>query len=403
MSWLCKIYLLPALLPAIASAASAQCVVGNRPEGSPSFGGSVQLRNVNLSNGLMGSVRAGFGAWNDCPGSAQAFPTFFETYQWDTGLIVDLRQVAGMNPANQASCGYYDPARGEIVLFETARAGTEVVPCLRSDIFTDTITHELGHVLGLGNASLTDPACSTFIMGPLARTGPNTFINRTLKNDECWKVDRIQYTPFEQLLDACTAGDQNACHALGPCEYPDSCNGSPVVLDLAGDGFAFTNLRNGVKFDIDGDGRKERSAWTALGSDDSFLVLDRNRNGLVDGASELFGDSTPLLSGETAHHGFQALFELDTRSGGNNNGYIDPGDSVYPRLLLWRDANQDGVSAPGELTSLTAAGITAIDVSYRVRALRDANDNWLRFWSAAYLGNQRIEAVDVFFLFEERD
>jgi hypothetical protein len=123
----------------------------------------------------------------------------------------------------------------------------------------------------------------------------------------------------------------------------------------------------------------------------------------VDGASELFGNSTPLLSGGIAHHGFQALFELDLRTGGNNNGYIDPGDEVYRRLQLWRDANQDGMSAPNELRSLSQAGITAIQVSYRVRASRDEYNNWLRFWSVAYRGDIIVEAVDVFFIYEEED
>lgn len=391
------------LLLGTAVSASAQCVVANRPDGMPSFGDFVQLRNVNIPSNQMGSVRAGYGAWNDCPGASAAFPTFLENYQVGTGLVVDLRQVDGINSANPASCGFYDATRGEVVLFEIARNGTQVVQCLRADIFTDTITHELGHILGLANASLTNTGCNTYIMGPMGFTGSGTYVNRSLQNEECQKVNDIQYTPFEQLLDLCTGGDQNACNALGPCEYPDSCNGSPIVLDLAGDGFSFTALKNGVKFDIDGDGWKERTSWTAADSDESFLFLDRNRNGKVDGASELFGNSTPLLSGETANNGFQALFELDLRTGGNHNGYIDPGDDVYRRLRLWRDRNQDGKSTAAELTSLSEAGVTAIEVTYRVRAQRDGNNNWLRFLSAAYRGGRRIEAVDVFFIYEVDD
>lgn len=381
--------------------ASAQCVVANRGDGQPSNGGSIQLKNINLPPGLMSGVRSGYDAWNSCPGANAGFPDFWETYQWDTGQVIELRYVTGTNPNNPESCGYYDPGRQEVVFFASARVGTEQVPCTRPDIFTDTVTHELGHVLGLGN--VFGSSCGTFMMGPLSRTGPQTYINRTLHNEECWKVDEIQYTPYEQLLDACAAGDTNACHALGPCEYPDSCNGSPIVLDLAGDGFDFTSMKEGIKFDIDGDGRKELSAWTRRGSDDSFLALDRNRNGRIDGASELFGNSTPLLSGEIARNGFQVLFELDIRTGGNQNGFIDPGDSIYPRLLLWRDLNHDGISSRDELISLREAGVTAIEVAYRVKAHRDIHDNWLRFWGAAYGGDRRIEAVDVFFQIEERD
>ena len=391
-----------AVLASVPSAGEAGCIASNRSENEPSHGGTIQLRNVNLPGNLMNTVTTGFGFWNECPGANQSFPSFTDFYHPDTEQVVDLRFVNGINPDNPASCAYWDPTDQEVVFFSSGKIGTEIVPCTRADVFLDTVTHELGHVLGLKNAPVNDPSCLTYIMGPLARTGPQTYVNRTLRGDECLKVSETHYTPFEQLLDACTMGDANACHALGPCEYPDSCNGSPVVIDLLGDGFSFTSVAEGVKFDIDGDRHREKTAWTRAGSDDSFLVLDRNRNGRIDGGEELFGDVTPLIAGEIAHHGFQALTELDLRTG-NGNGFIDAGDQIFPRLMLWRDIDHDGYSDAGELTSLQAAGIVAIEVAYRVRAVYDEANNWLRYWSAAYEGDRRVEAVDVFFQFDQRD
>lgn len=103
-----------------------------------------------------------------------------------------------------------------------------------------------------------------------------------------------------------------------------------------------------------------RTEWTELG--DALLVMDRDANGQIDG-TELFGDVTVAEDGATAPNGWLALALYDARSrGGNADGVIDASDSAYEGLSVWVDANADARVNDGELRSLSAAGVAAIDI-----------------------------------------
>lgn len=154
------------------------------------------------------------------------------------------------------------------------------------------------------------------------------------------------------------------------------CVPTPILIDVAGNGFSLTNAYTGVHFDMGGDGHKEPIAWTTAGTDDAWLVLDRNSNGTIDSAKEMFGNFTDQPHATDALNGFAALAEFDrTDKGGNNDKEITSIDSVFANLRLWQDTNQNGVSESAELHTLSSLGVAALELKYKKSKKADNNGN----------------------------
>ena len=157
---------------------------------------------------------------------------------------------------------------------------------------------------------------------------------------------------------------------------------------------------------IDADGAPEKVSWTARGSDDAFLALDRNGNGQIDDGGELFGTATKLANGTTSAHGYIPLAELDLEAnGGNGNGYIDEADRRFETLLLWTDRDHDGRSSTSELLHLNDRGIFAIALNPDESDVIDEHGNRLAYVSPAYAWRrfriERIRTTDIFFWYRE--
>ncbi len=176
---------------------------------------------------------------------------------------------------------------------------------------------------GDGAIDCAEPSCSFELPCEQASCGPGLVWN----ND----VHECCFDP-PPVIDCGEPAPNSAC----PYEHQPGCGNTPIVIDVAGNGFQMTDVANGVSFDFDGnsDHVKERVSWTAIDSDDAFLVLDRNDNGLVDSGRELFGNLTPQPA-NLHRNGFLALAEYDKiANGGNGDGVIDSRDSIFSSLRL---------------------------------------------------------------------
>jgi len=175
-----------------------------------------------------------------------------------------------------------------------------------------------------------------------------------------------------------------------PC--PFEC--SPVILDLARDGFLLSGADPAVPFDIDTDGSPDLISWTRAGGDEAFLCLDRNRNGSIDDGGELFGNATRLRSGRPARVGYRALAELDDlQAGGNEDGELDARDAAFSQLCAWNDANRDGISQPDEIHSLLEVGVVSLSYDYKPIRLFDSYGNSFRYISRAGMRGPAGEVI----------
>ncbi len=238
----------------------------------------------------------------------------------------------------------------------------------------------------LGNLQLTNGYnCALFGAG---NCQPDQLLKQPPDPTNCDAARALAINPSPTPTPAPTPTPvAETCHRPQSCRQPYrwthcDCVPSPVLIDVSGDGLALSSGTDGVYFDVDADGSAERRAWTLAGSDDAWLALDRNGNGVIDDGAELFGDHTPQPEPPegVAKNGFLALAVFDrAENGGNSDGWIDRRDSIFPSLRLWQDENHNGLSESEELHALPELGLKRVDLDYKTSKRVDQYGNEFRF------------------------
>jgi hypothetical protein len=166
---------------------------------------------------------------------------------------------------------------------------------------------------------------------------------------------------------------------------------SPLVLDLNDDHSMSVADSPQHLFQINPSAPSMLQGWVS--KDDAFLIRDLNANHMIDNGTELLGMGTLLPSGQVAQDGFQALQSLDA----NQDGVINSLDQAFSELGLWQDANGNGVTDVGELTSLAHHNIVQLNLNPHTSQVVD-HGNLLGLISSYETGDGQIhDLVDVFF------
>ena len=382
-------------------------------------------KRTGFTDGEMKAIKDGLEDWNDEPNNSGVKYTVVETDNppapgGNNTIIASFVNSPGtheaqLNLSDQRSNGVVTNVSGVLTFWNNIRSGT---PSLLPAFLRSTARHEGGHGVGLANSDTNGCPEGSNIMFP--SRNHETFItqcdNAVIKTDPIYPSPTPTASPTatptpepcftdgmtcnwnadccsnlcNQFTGVCqedTGGEGGGCSGCTEATCPGQCfmgccTQTPIVIDVLGDGFNLTSLAGGVSFDLNVNGTAERLAWTSAGSDDAWLALDRNFDGLITDGRELFGEFTPqpeLPTGEKKN-GFLALIEFDQpANGGNSDGVITSADAVFSSLLLWQDVNQNGLSEPAELKTLLEVGVARIELDYKESKKKDGHGNQFRY------------------------
>jgi hypothetical protein len=186
----------------------------------------------------------------------------------------------------------------------------------------------------------------------VAALAGNTLSVNFLTGDYTYTVVN-QLAPSFELTIGLIDGDGDS--ASYDYELTISSTSAPIVLDLENDGVDYLSRDSGVVFTDEATSQSVSTAW--VGQDDGLLVIDADKSGTVNESKEyVFTEWS-----DTAETDMEAVAEVfDT----NQDGVLDANDERFDEFAVWQDADSDGVTDEGELTSLVDLGVDSIALDY---------------------------------------
>ncbi len=295
----------------------------------------------------------------------------------DAYIIIDVTDDVPVAVSDSGSVGVGGSTSGNILTNDDF--GVDLPGTLVS-INGQPIGGGLTITTGLGTLVIQPNGSYTYTDGPSASGGQDSFTYVIRDADG----DTATATLFVNVEAAPVSSPP-------PFGGGDGGGDSPLVLDINNDGvIGLTNAEGGVQFDIDVDGVLEQTAW--VGTDDAFLVLDDNGDGLITDRSELFGDTDGFTDG------FDKLSSFDS----NDDGVVDAQDDVWSDLRVWQDVDHDGVSDAAELLTLEQLDIVSFNLTTTQPAGLYIEGNWIsHVGSYTTADGEEHLIVDAWFQYDE--
>ncbi len=168
----------------------------------------------------------------------------------------------------------------------------------------------------------------------------------------------------------------------------------PVVLDLDGDGVELVARdASHAWYDLLGDGSRVHCGW--VGADDGLLAIDDNGDNEIGFGREIvFGLFTEDDETDTDMEALAVAFDS------NADGLLDANDARFNDFRIWQDANGNGESDAGELTTLLEAGIESVGLAPAKVDYESGDNRILGFSSFTRTDASTGWAADVAFGFE---